>query len=139
MNYSTEYTFIGITYTSTARNIFRAHYTAKEDRGLSLMRTTLAAEGYTGPLPVWEGRLLYMARIDPHLVSGCEVSLDIDNSLLDKLKAIQRTFLRCLLRLQSRSMRVILFSETGIAFVVPGTASTLYLRRVCHEGELQTG
>ena len=78
------------------------------------MRTTLAAEGYTGPLPVWEGRLLYIARIDPHLVSGCEVSLDIDNSLLDKLEAIL-TFLRRLLRLQSRSMRVILFSETGIA------------------------
>ena len=55
-----------------------------------------------------------MARLDPHLVSGCEVSLDIDGSLLDKLEAIQLTFLRRLLRPQSRSMRAILFSETGI-------------------------
>ena len=79
------------------------------------MRTTLAADGHTGPLPVWEGRYYtYMARIDPHLVSGCEVSPDIDSSLLDKLEAIQRTFLRRLLRLQTRSMRAILFSETGI-------------------------
>ena len=58
MMWTVEYTFIGITYTSTARNIFRAHYTLKEIKPLSINRTTLAAETYTGPLPVWEGCLL---------------------------------------------------------------------------------
>ena len=58
MLWNAEYTFIGVTHMSTARNIFRAHYTLKEIKPLSINRTTLAAETYTGPLPVWEGCLL---------------------------------------------------------------------------------
>lgn len=64
MLWNAEYTFIGVTHMSTARNIFRAHYTLKEIKPLSINRTTLAAEAYTGPLPVWEV-VSYRGRLEP--------------------------------------------------------------------------
>ncbi|KAJ7034592.1 hypothetical protein C8F04DRAFT_1101509 [Mycena alexandri] len=67
-----------------------------------------------GTLPPREGIQLYMARVDPHLISGCEVALDVISRLVKKLEKPQLRFLRRLLGLNPRSMRAVLFTETGL-------------------------
>ncbi|KAJ7016045.1 hypothetical protein C8F04DRAFT_1166709 [Mycena alexandri] len=67
-----------------------------------------------GTLPPREGIQLYMARVDPHLISGCEVALDVTSRLVKKLEKPQLRFLRRLLGLNPRSMRAVLFTETGL-------------------------
>ncbi len=49
-----------------------------------------------------------------HLVSACEVAIDVDKPKLQKLADVQTTFLRRLLSLNPRSMLVPLFTETGV-------------------------
>ncbi|KAK7678891.1 hypothetical protein QCA50_018031 [Cerrena zonata] len=70
MLWTIEYTFIGVTFTCTHRNIFKRHYSTKQNKAAHVVRAALAAEGYTGPLPILEGLLLYLARVDPHLTFG---------------------------------------------------------------------
>ncbi|KAJ7077518.1 hypothetical protein B0H15DRAFT_752625, partial [Mycena belliarum] len=67
-----------------------------------------------GTLPAWDARTLYMARVDPYLTAGCDVCLDIDLKSLASLERVQLKFLRRMLGLGRRSMRAVLFSETGI-------------------------
>ncbi|KAJ7148898.1 hypothetical protein C8R46DRAFT_832347, partial [Mycena filopes] len=57
---------------------------------------------------------LYMARVDPYLIAGCEVCLDIEKKSLGLLEKVQLKFLRRMLGVGSRSMKAVLFSETGI-------------------------
>jgi hypothetical protein len=55
-----------------------------------------------------------MARVDPYLTSGCDVCLDVDLKSIKLLERVQLRFLRRMLGLGSRSLRAVLFSETGI-------------------------
>ncbi|KAJ7868445.1 hypothetical protein B0H13DRAFT_1635715, partial [Mycena leptocephala] len=66
-----------------------------------------------GSLPVQEGLQLYMARVDCYLISGCELSLDTDNTLLKEHLEVRHLFLRRLLGLNPHSMLAVLFTETG--------------------------
>lgn len=67
-----------------------------------------------GPLPPKEGVQLYMPWVDPHLISGCEVVLDVTPRLVAKLEKPQKRYLRRLLGLHPRSMRAVLLTETGL-------------------------
>lgn len=64
-------------------------------------------------LPPREARILYFARVDPHLISGCEVIIDVD-SAVKKLEKVQKLWLRRLLRLNSHSIVAPLFTELAI-------------------------
>ncbi|PBK62242.1 hypothetical protein ARMSODRAFT_1024997 [Armillaria solidipes] len=55
-----------------------------------------------------------MATVDPHLMSACDVSIDIDATLLTQLERIQKLFIRRLLGVANRSPVALLFSETGM-------------------------
>jgi hypothetical protein len=55
-----------------------------------------------------------MARVDPYLTAGCEVCVDIEAKSLKLLEKVQMEFLRRMLGMGSRSMKAVLFSETGI-------------------------
>ncbi|KAJ7037061.1 hypothetical protein C8F04DRAFT_999416 [Mycena alexandri] len=55
-----------------------------------------------------------MARMDPHLTFGCEISLDVVAKHLEQLTDVQHQFLRRLLGLHRRSILAVLFSETGV-------------------------
>jgi hypothetical protein len=55
-----------------------------------------------------------MARVDPYLIAGCDVCLDIDQKSLALLERVQVRFLRRMLGLGRRCMKAVLFSETGI-------------------------
>ncbi|KAJ7694974.1 hypothetical protein B0H14DRAFT_2173528, partial [Mycena olivaceomarginata] len=52
--------------------------------------------------------------VDPYLIAGCEVCLDVEEKSLKLLEKVQLKFLRRMLGVGSRSMKAVLFSETGI-------------------------
>jgi hypothetical protein len=75
---------------------------------------SFALDDFIGILAPTEGKMLYMARVDPILTFAAEVVLDIDESSVSKLTDVQHLFIRRLLKVGSRSVLATLFSETGI-------------------------
>jgi hypothetical protein len=106
--------YVGMNFVTTQRYIFAEHYKVKELNARKITRSIFPLEGYIGPMPPAIGRMLYMARVDPHLIYGAEVCLDINTNLLRRLEGVQLDFLRRFLRLPERSMKAILFTETGL-------------------------
>ncbi|KAJ7647985.1 hypothetical protein FB45DRAFT_975413 [Roridomyces roridus] len=109
-----EYKFVGIWFTSTTRSLFQKHYETKTSKAQGVAHASFTVDSMIGTLPPKEGVQLYMARVDPHLISGCEVSPDVTPRLTAKLEKPQKRYLRRLLGLTPRCMRAILFSETGL-------------------------
>ncbi|KAF7363892.1 RNA-directed DNA polymerase from mobile element jockey [Mycena sanguinolenta] len=109
-----EYKFVGIWFTSVKRHLFEKHYTLKASKAQGIAHASFTVDSMIGSLPPKEGIQLYMARVDPHLISGCEVVLDVNLRLVAKLEKPQKRYLRRLLGLHPRSMRAILFTETGL-------------------------
>ncbi|KAJ7186145.1 hypothetical protein C8R46DRAFT_880834 [Mycena filopes] len=114
VGYKDSFCYVGVTFQSTTRNIFAAHYAAKASTARGTAYSVLGVEAYVGDLPPREGRLLYMACIDPHLVSGADIIVDVDDTALAVLEKVQRSFLRRLLGLGQFSMRAPLFTELGL-------------------------
>ncbi|KAJ7301020.1 hypothetical protein DFH08DRAFT_979134 [Mycena albidolilacea] len=114
VRYTDRFAYVGITFQSTARNIFASYYAAKASTARGTGYSVLGIESYIGDLPPKEGRLLYMACIDPHLVSAADIIVDVDDTALALLEKVQRSFLRRLLGLDQHSMRAPLFTELGL-------------------------
>lgn len=79
-----------------------------------------------------------MARVDPYLTAGCEVCLDIEEKSLKLLEKVQLKFLRRMLGIGSRSMKAVLFSETGIG-PIRYRRVYLALKNLCYWIELDHG
>jgi hypothetical protein len=109
-----EHTYVGVTFCSTHRNIFMSHYLSKAMVAHQCGHAMLAVESLITALPPKEGRILYTARVDPHLINGCEVVLDVDMSALKLLCDVQHKFLRRLLGVNASSPLAPLFTEVGI-------------------------
>ncbi|KAK7042221.1 RNA-directed DNA polymerase from mobile element jockey [Favolaschia claudopus] len=109
-----EYKFVGIWFTSVKRNIFEKHYSVKASKAQGVAHACFTVDSMIGSLPPKEGVRLYMARVDPHLISGCEVVPDVTSRLTALLEKPQKRYLRRLLGLRPRSMRAVLFTETGL-------------------------
>ncbi|GAW05831.1 hypothetical protein LENED_007714 [Lentinula edodes] len=109
-----SYKYVGLQFISTHRYILQTVYNIKASKARNITRAMFALELAIGCLPPREGIILYMARVDPHLIFGCEIVLDIDLSLLGDLEQAQCQYLRRLLGISKRSMRAILFTELGI-------------------------
>lgn len=116
---SSEQTYVGVTLISPKistrkLNIFEEHYTKKASKARVIGNAIFGLESMIGVLPPWEGKKLYMALVDPHLIHGCKVSLDTNKTSLAQLEEIQVAFLRRLLGLNQRSMLAPLFTETSL-------------------------
>jgi hypothetical protein len=109
-----EYKYVGVWFTSTARDIFTTHYHEKASKARRVACASFALDAFIGVLFPKEGKMLYMARVDPILTFGCEVVLDVDEVLAQELVDIQHLFIRRLLGVGSRSMIATLFTETGL-------------------------
>ena len=90
------------------------YYLIKASKARSVANATFAVEDLIGCVPPHDARILYMARVDPHLVFAAEVVLDVDRSLLDEFAQIQQKYLRRMLGLSERSMIIPLFTKTGV-------------------------
>ncbi|KAJ7103278.1 hypothetical protein B0H15DRAFT_811721, partial [Mycena belliarum] len=70
-----------------------------------------------GCLPPYEGIRMYVARVDPHPIFGCEVCLDVVPSQLNDVTDVQHEYLRRLLGVHSRCVLSALFIETGVVLL----------------------
>ena len=85
------------------------HRLAKASAARQVANVALSLESYIGCMPPRTARELYLAQLDPHLTYGCNVNLDIDEASLLCLEQVQLTYLRRVLLLSPRSLRVVLF------------------------------
>jgi hypothetical protein len=106
--------YLGVWFETGTKNIWREQYRVKAKKATKIGNALHGLDRFVGALPVWDTRNLYMARVDTHLTSGCDVCLDVDLKSLKLLEKVQCRFLRRLLGVGSRCLRVVLFSETGI-------------------------
>jgi hypothetical protein len=74
----------------------------------------MGIEDSTGRLTSKELKTFYMARVDCHLIHGCEVSPDSEDVHVKELCAIQVDFLRQILNVHCQSLLTPLFTETRI-------------------------
>ncbi|KAJ7508183.1 hypothetical protein B0H11DRAFT_1704589, partial [Mycena galericulata] len=95
-------------------NMFEERYKAKASTTRYCVHRIMGIKDSTGRLTPKQFKDLYMARVDCHLIDGCEVSPDSEDVHVKELFAIHVDFLRQVLNFHSHSMVVVLFTETGI-------------------------
>nr|GAT46238.1 predicted protein [Mycena chlorophos] len=112
-----QHKYVGIWFDSTCRDIFRAHYEHKHNAAAYVYwKTILGCDLYVGHgrLPPDVACQLYYALVDPHLTHGCDVMLDVDPVSFAWLDDLNRSILRRILGVGSRSGKPQLYSELGI-------------------------
>ncbi|KAJ6520758.1 hypothetical protein DFH09DRAFT_844721, partial [Mycena vulgaris] len=72
-------------FTSVKHHLFEKHYCIKASKAQGIAHAGFTMDSMIGILLPREGIQLYMARVDLHLVSGCEVVLDVTSRLVMKL------------------------------------------------------
>lgn len=107
-------TYIGFTVSSSGSHMLRQHYGAKAAKARAAAYQIWSFEQRLGDIPPETALYLYRMVVDPHLVHGCEVSLDVVDRALEELEEILVAFLRRLLGLTKRSIIASLFTETGV-------------------------
>lgn len=75
------YKYVGVFFMSTTRHILSSLYTSKVGKARSVTHAIFALEPMMGCLPLKEGIALYWARVNSYLTFGCEVAIDVDDSL----------------------------------------------------------
>ncbi|KAJ7165537.1 hypothetical protein C8R43DRAFT_878210 [Mycena crocata] len=109
-----SFKYVGTWLTSTTANIFSLNYSIKAAKARNASNAAFAMKHRIGSLPVKEGLVLYMARVDCYLISGADLSLDVDAPLIQEHLEAQHLYLRRLLGINSRAMLAVLFTETGL-------------------------
>ncbi|PBK88664.1 hypothetical protein ARMGADRAFT_937020 [Armillaria gallica] len=123
LSYVTEYNFVGIRFDSACPYMYDKHYKVKVTQARLTKDAIFShVENRIGSLPVKEGLMLYTTKVDPHLIAGCEIALDIDLSVSEELRQVSLTFLHHLLSVHPKTGVAFLHAETG---VMP-----LYFRRL---------
>ncbi|KAJ7128509.1 hypothetical protein C8R44DRAFT_701007 [Mycena epipterygia] len=89
-----EFKYVGIWLTSTTANIFSKNYSIKASKARNASNAAFAMKHRIGSLPIKEGLVLYMARVDCYLISGADVSLDVDSALIKEHLEAQHLYLR---------------------------------------------
>lgn len=112
--FATSVRYVGISITSTHRNIFHDHADACAIKARSLANRALNLESVIGTLDPINGRKLYLSLIDPHLINGCEVTLDPAADILRPLQTVQHAYCRRIMGLGSPSLTTLLFTELGL-------------------------
>lgn len=98
-----SYKYVGFDIRSTHKNMFANHFLAKEFKARRVANTMFGLKVYVGCVPPWEGRVMFEARVRPHLIHGCDVIPDVDRCS-DAFFAVEYYALRRLLGLNPRSM-----------------------------------
>ncbi|CDO76313.1 hypothetical protein BN946_scf184751.g5 [Trametes cinnabarina] len=93
LRYMPTATYVGMTLTLVHPDVFLPHYVAKAQSACQAANATLSLTLYTAPLPPPLALQLYRSHVDPHLMAGCEVVLDVRPSALRELEDIQLTYL----------------------------------------------
>ncbi|KAJ7023006.1 hypothetical protein C8F04DRAFT_970604 [Mycena alexandri] len=94
--------------------IWREQYQVKAKKARRAANVIRGLNRFVGNLTAWDAHTLYMARVDPYLIAGGEICLDVHAKSLKLLEDVQCMFLRRMLGVRTRSMCAVLFSDTGI-------------------------
>lgn len=116
LSWVTSYVYVGVSFTteSSSTSLFSDQYKTKRTKARQTANVILGLQSHIGPIPPFDACKLYKARIDPHLIFACELSVDCSKSLLSEIQDIQHLYLRAILGLNPRSTLAVLFTETGI-------------------------
>ncbi|KAJ7051588.1 hypothetical protein C8F01DRAFT_1339221 [Mycena amicta] len=106
--------YLGIWLKSGTHSIWEEQYIVQSQKARRAANIILGLERFLERIDVWQARDMYMARVDPYLIAGCEIFPDVDAKSLRRLQKVENMYLRRILGLGSRSLTVVLFSETGI-------------------------
>lgn len=113
--WKTEFKYVGINLSTNGRTgMFPDHYIQQAKSARKIANTTLYLESRIGHMDPVNGRKLYLAQIDPHLTSGCDVCIDDVASQLKPLQNAQQTYLRRIIGLSRSGPTVFLFTELGL-------------------------
>ncbi|SJL02428.1 uncharacterized protein ARMOST_05755 [Armillaria ostoyae] len=95
--------------------IFTKHITVKATKARVTKDALFSrVENECGSVPPHEGRRIYFGRIDPYLIAGCEVALDVNERTASELQVVSNAFLRHILGVHENSTVAFLYSEMGI-------------------------
>ncbi|PBK78454.1 hypothetical protein ARMSODRAFT_1030463, partial [Armillaria solidipes] len=114
LEYSVKEKYVGVVFSSNTFRVYEKHLSEKASTARYYGHCIWGAEDRIGNLRPKDAKQLYMARVDCHLIHGCEIMPDAYKSTLQPLQDVQVQFVRRMLHLSSRSMIVPLFTETGI-------------------------
>jgi hypothetical protein len=64
---------VGIWFTSVHKHVFARHYAIKASKARGTSNAIFGLKQRIGSLPVREGLMIYMARVDCYLISGGEL------------------------------------------------------------------
>ncbi|KAJ7089796.1 hypothetical protein B0H15DRAFT_885058, partial [Mycena belliarum] len=96
------------------RRLCSKHHRIYLEKAERMSNACLAVNRMVGGLSVWDARTLYMARVDPYLISAADICPDVVKSRGMEREAVQNHYLRRMLGLTERSVKAVLFSETGL-------------------------
>ncbi|KAI4520117.1 hypothetical protein K525DRAFT_169255, partial [Schizophyllum commune Loenen D] len=107
-------TVLGILFCALQGDVLDQHHLTQARKGSAVASALLALQRYLGDLPLRLAIKVYQARVEPILAYGCEVGIALTKPARDALEKVQLMFFRRVLGYSTRSMRAIIFSETGI-------------------------
>ncbi|PBK84342.1 hypothetical protein ARMGADRAFT_1048247 [Armillaria gallica] len=91
VKYQESHTYVGVTLRSSHSDIFADHYDNMAKAACKAANGVLSTRSLTGGvLPPTEGRTLYTALVDPYLISGADVILDVREQHLHSLSIVQK-------------------------------------------------
>ncbi len=79
-----------------------------------------------GCIPPREGRRIYYGRVDPYLIFGCEITLDLTDRTGAELNAVSNAFLRHILGVHENLTVAFLYSEMGTICIEHDVDSCAY-------------
>ena len=77
--------YVGVWLSSTTRDIFAKHHDEKTSKACRVACASFALDDFVGTLAHTEGKLLYLARVDPILTFAAEIVLDVAENSVNKL------------------------------------------------------
>ncbi|KAJ7135938.1 hypothetical protein C8R44DRAFT_537125, partial [Mycena epipterygia] len=123
--------YVGIWHDLKAKDMYAEHHCIYIEKAERISKACLAVNRMVGGLSVWDARTLYMARVDPYLISGADICSDVVKTRRTEREAVQHHYLRQMLGLTERSVIAVLFSETGLEPISYHHA-TLLLKNLKH-------
>ncbi|KAJ7051037.1 hypothetical protein C8F01DRAFT_1091824 [Mycena amicta] len=106
--------YLGIWLKSGTHSIWEEQYIVQSQQARRSANIILGLDRFLEWIDVWEARNMYIARVDPYLIAGCEIFPDVDAKSLRRLQKVENMYWRRILGLGARSLTVVLFSETGV-------------------------
>ncbi|TEB20696.1 hypothetical protein FA13DRAFT_1696528 [Coprinellus micaceus] len=103
IDYVDEFRYTGIHFSSNIQDPFLPHYTAWAAKARTAVHTVFSTETFVRSIPVPTGVKLSFALVDPYLIYGCDVVIDVNEKCLRMYEATQHYYMRRLLGLQPRS------------------------------------